>query len=233
MSFNTGNGSIALATRSLRYLTISHNNFNSTLSFLRSFPVLVSFDGSGNRFHGPVPPASDVLSIAAFICERCGLVGPIPSAWSTLPQLQNVDLAYNQITAPLPPFLKIIQLNLAHNRLSGGFNEVISPLWRYTGDPGRANSLIQHLDLSWNNISLEIDSNVWLCSGGAVSTTLFCGIRTLSFAGNPLVGPAPMMFLSSLMPLAMIDLSFTQLSGRIPTEWGLFSYLKVASRPCT
>lgn len=70
---------------------------------------------------GSLPPElQDCLQLQALQLASANLSGPIPFSGG-LPMLKLLDLAWNQLTGPLPAGLppSIMNLTVSHNKLSG------------------------------------------------------------------------------------------------------------------
>ncbi|KAJ0520005.1 putative leucine-rich repeat domain superfamily [Helianthus annuus] len=116
-----------------------------------------------------------------------------PHKFTTLSNLQYIDLSNNKLMGPIPTFpVKLTELYLSHNKLTGPIPIFIGKLTK--------------LDLSYNHLNGSIPE-----SFGRSRL-----LQVLNVAHNKLTGPIP-TFSGNLTKL---DLSYNHLNGSIPESFG-------------
>ena len=135
------------------------------------------------------------------------LLGPIPTNWDSLPNLELIWLQWNQLSGSIPISLKNLpnlwSLALDHNELSG---EIPPQLGNIPN--------LQVLGLDYNHLSGSIPSEL----GNLIK------LENLTLRSNQLTGSIPTELLQ-LTSLVGLDLSKNQFEGSIPNDIGNLSQL--------
>jgi len=183
LSNNHFSGGLSLSkwSANLRILDLSHNNLSGTIddaSLIQLF-VLTSLNLSSNQLSGPIP--SKLLafpSITDLVLSHNLLQGPIPAADSStasISPLRVLDLSDNHLSDTIPDTLglfgQLVVLSLSTNQLRGTIPEQLSNLSQLqvldlsknllSGPiPTKLSSLLNHLNLSINNLSGSVPPNL-------------------------------------------------------------------------
>ncbi|PON88384.1 Leucine-rich repeat domain containing protein [Trema orientale] len=139
--------------------------------------------------------------------RRCSLQGNFPNKIFLLPEIQAVDLSFNENLAGSLPFhfdSKLVLLNLSWGNFSGKLPDSI----------GKLNSL-RILDLSSCSFSGKIPSSL-----GNLSQLIH-----LDLSFNNFKGQLPFT-LGNLKMLSVIDFTRAQITGEIPSSLGNLTQLK-------
>ncbi|KAL9271040.1 LRR receptor-like serine/threonine-protein kinase RPK2-like protein [Drosera capensis] len=162
----------------------------------------------GNSFNGPLPESFAGMSSLRVLNLGFNMVGgEIPSSLSNCAALEDLVLASNRLNGTVPEFVgRIRSVDLSLNMLHGTIPSEI----------GRNCEKLEYLDLSFNDISLGIPSNLGNCGQ----------LRILSLHSNMLEDSIPSE-LGQLKKLEVVDLSRNSLSGFIPAQLGNCSELSV------
>ncbi|CAN1267793.1 Receptor-like protein 12 [Linum perenne] len=221
-----------LRLRSLTHLMLSNNDnlaWNvSGYSFIQ-FPHLIHLDLS-----------------------YCGLYGTLSSSVFLLPNLQFLDVSYNdQLTGSLPEFdvgnIPLQIIDLSDTNFSGKLPDSIKNLVSlqelhldFCKFYGRFPSSLffmpnlQYLDVSYNpqlTGSLP-EFDVFYLSEcdftGYVPSSIdnLTNLRYLVFSGNNFYGPLPSLLASS-KTIELVDFSYNNFNGTIPTSYGHFDNLEM------
>ncbi|CAL9235283.1 unnamed protein product [Arabidopsis halleri] len=234
----------------LRYLNLDYNNFSSSLpSEFGNLNKLEAFSLTSNGFFGQVPPTfSNLTRLTQLWLDKNKLTGNFRLV-QNLTKLSLLEFSYNHFSGAIPfsllsmPFLSYLDLNenhltgsievpnssssmlvtlyLGNNQFEGQILEPISKLIN-----------LEHLDLSFLNISYPIDLNLFsslkslsnldlsgnsISSGSLRSDTLI----PLTLEGLTLercgISEFPNI-LKTLQKLVYINLSHNIIKGKIP-EW--------------
>ncbi|GER46517.1 receptor-like protein [Striga asiatica] len=151
--------------------------------------------------------------------------------------LATLDLSYNSLSyAIIPPWIfqlnNLIYLDMSNNSFQG-------PI------PTMSNTTkLQYIDLSWNYLNSSIPQWLYTCKhlqyldfrfnelSGKIprEITNLCNIQTLNLLGNNLGGEISDSFGNMsdcfLRTLEFLDLSWNQLSGHLPPQFGKFKRLR-------
>lgn len=164
-----------------RILDLSHNNLSGTIdnaSLVQLF-VLTALNLSSNQLSGPIPSKLFASpSITDLVLSHNQLQGPIPAADSSaaaISPLQVLDLSDNHLSEAIPDSLglysQLRSLSLSTNLLGGTIPERLSSLSQLqvldlsknllTGlIPAKLSSLLNHLNVSNNNLSGSVPPNL-------------------------------------------------------------------------
>lgn len=133
------------------------------------------------------------------------LFGEIPQRMSYLAELESLDLSANNFSGKIPKGLanceRLSTLKLSHNNLSG---EIPSELGNFVYLQGV-------LDLSSNSLSVEIPSSFFKLKT----------LEILNLSHNHLSGAIPLS-LSQMVSLRLVDFSYNNLTGTVPSIQGFF-----------
>lgn len=171
----------------------------------------------GNQLQGPLPEALVALRSLQTLDLRHNLrlSGPLP-AWSAWPQLQSLNVSFNQFSGPLPPLSGLNQLQslvVSNNLLTG-------PLPPLTGLNALRNLRVNHNQLSgplprWSTPQLiTADLSFNRLSGPLPLWTSLPAVETLVVDWNRFSGPLPALPAHSA--LRTLSASGNQLSGALP-----------------
>ncbi|KAK9048155.1 hypothetical protein SSX86_031396 [Deinandra increscens subsp. villosa] len=156
----------------------------------------------------------------------CGISGPIPEWISTQKDLEILDLSSNQLDGEFPKWLAKIDIQsivLSDNKLTGKLTPQLFD-----------SKKLFILALSRNNFSGELPENLGSAKGIMIlmlSGNKFSGqipmsiskivlLMLLDLSRNRFSGDkVPMLFRDNFPFLAYIDLSYNELSGRIPVTF--------------
>ncbi|KAL9252848.1 LRR receptor-like serine/threonine-protein kinase RPK2-like protein [Drosera capensis] len=162
----------------------------------------------GNSFNGSFPESFAGMSSLRVLNLGFNMIGgEIPSSLSYCAALEELVLASNRLNGTVPEFVgRIRSVDLSLNMLHGTIPSEI----------GRNCEKLEYLDLSFNDLSLGIPSNLGNCGQ----------LRILSLHSNMLEDSIPSE-LGQLKKLEVVDLSRNSLSGFIPAQLGNCSELSV------
>ncbi|KAJ6887659.1 receptor like protein 6 [Populus alba x Populus x berolinensis] len=153
-------------------------------------------------------------SLSSLILHSCGLQGEFPSSMRKFKHLQQLDLADNNLTGPLPYDLEQLT-ELVSLALSGNENDYLS-LEPFSFDKLVRNlTQLRELDLSWVNMSLVAPNSLMNLSSSLSSLVLYsCGLQ----------GKFPSS-VRKFKHLQKLDLRFSNLTGSIPDDLGQLTEL--------
>ena len=101
--------------------------------------------------------------------SKSGLSGSIPTSWANLQDLDTLDLSNNRLTGIIPPGIgnlpQLKNLNLSSNKLVGGI----------PADIGNAAGIFDVIDMSYNNITGTIPSELEMFKDSLKNTHIFLG----------------------------------------------------------
>ncbi|XWS36913.1 hypothetical protein CRYUN_Cryun20dG0126000 [Craigia yunnanensis] len=161
-----------------------------------------------NSFHGSLPiELFNATRLKNLVVSGNSLSGPLPPEVGNLKNLQTLDLSQNSFNGSIPSSIvqcrKLTTLVFSQNNFTGSLPD------------GLGNSLIslQKLNLSYNSLGSSIPSDI-----GNLSNLY----GTLDLSHNFFIGNIPAS-LGSLSEKVYIDLSYNNLSGRIPQNGALLN----------
>jgi len=147
-------------------------------------------------------------SLSSLILYSCGLQGKFPSSMRKFKHLQQLDLADNNLTGPIPYDLEQLT-ELVSLALSGNENDYLSL------EPISFDKLVQNLTqlrelyLRWVNMSLVVPNSLMNLSSSLSSLKLFsCGLQ----------GKFPSS-MRKFKHLQLFDLRKNNLTGSIPDDF--------------
>lgn len=213
IGWNMFQGSIPMELASCGSLATFSAKFNFFTSIPNSFGKdnshLTILDVSWNHLQGPLPLELGVNSnLSNLALGNNGLWGDLsPLVFSSLPNLQKLNLSSNRFTGPIPDSLasckELYLLDLSFNALNGSI-------------PPTLPSTLQTIWLQGNNFS---DQNPSVYAS-------FQNLNDLNLAQNAFKGPIPSE-LGELDVLTTLNLSWNQFSGSIPSSLGSLHTLQV------
>ncbi|KAL6652540.1 hypothetical protein ACP70R_011465 [Stipagrostis hirtigluma subsp. patula] len=173
---------------------------------------------------GRLPPSLSRTNLTSVSFFRSRLTGTIPRSLQRLPFLSFFNAAHNDLVGPIPPRLvrgradRPMGLNLDGNRLSGRIPRAYGAETnvmqfsaannRLTGDAsflfGRRKTVSGTIDLSGNKLRFDL-------TGVEIPPQLLF----LNLSHNRIYGGVPASLRES--KVAVLDLSYNQLCGEIPT----------------
>ncbi|KAI8570894.1 hypothetical protein RHMOL_Rhmol01G0074400 [Rhododendron molle] len=211
----------------VEYLSLCYNNFSGPFPrWEANLTQLVWLDISSNPLiAGPIPNynISGFRNLQVFWLANCSLNGTLPSWLFTIPSLHDLDLSSNQLTGQIHEFRvrhdsQLADIDLSNNKLHGPIPQSISGLVYLSHLNLSLNNLsgvlelqkfsnLRILDLSKNNISVDIGSNANATRPNLYSLRLSsCNITEFP------------EFLKSAENLIELDLSNNKIHGEIP-KW--------------
>jgi Leucine-rich repeat (LRR) protein len=199
----------------LTELHLHNNKLNGTIPpSLATLFELRSFDVHGNSISGSIPKPFGCLNLTYFDMSDNELSGQIIIPIYII-SLQFLNLSYNHFVGPIPLYLfeqsRLIKVDLSYNFLSGSNSAIFaSGSIEYEA---RA-PLLQELHLQGNSLSEQDPSIYTLLRGLPV-------LNTLNLAQNDFKGLIPPRdWIMEYASLVMLNLSWNQFSGTIPTTLG-------------
>ncbi|XP_073259767.1 receptor-like protein 9DC3 [Populus alba] len=153
-------------------------------------------------------------SLSSLKLFSCGLQGEFPSSMRKFKHLQQLDLADNNLTGPIPYDLEQLT-ELVSLALSGNENDYLS-LEPFSFDKlVRNRTQLRELELSWVNMSLVAPNSLMNLSSSLSSLKLFsCGLQ----------GEFPSS-MRKFKHLQQLDLRKNNLTGSIPDDLGQLTEL--------
>ncbi|KAK8371540.1 hypothetical protein V6Z11_A01G249400 [Gossypium hirsutum] len=182
----------------LTRIELAECNFSGAISkTMKKLTQLVYLDFSFNRFSGPIPSFSSSRNLTYLSFGYNQLNGGIHSTdWSSLSELEIVDLGKNKLSGTIPPALFCVpslqRLFLSQNQFKGNLSDL----------HGKASSLLEGLDLSSNKFQGQFPMSVFELHG----------LKLLSLSSNNYSGSIPMSAFQNLRNLSYLDLSYNRLS---------------------
>ncbi|KAL7589200.1 hypothetical protein Lser_V15G40482 [Lactuca serriola] len=189
----------------LSFLDISDNLFNSSLPpDIGKVNSLMNLSLAGNSFSGSIPDwISEMSSLKSLDLSRNLFSGPIPPSITTLNNLVYLNLSMNGLTKKIPKgfqdMIALEVLDLHGNTLEGDFD--VEFLLFTTS---------VHVDLSGNLLTSSNQDGKFL---PGISDT----VKYLNLSRNRLTGSLVSGGLLKFGSLVMMDLSYNQLSGELPS----------------
>ncbi|KAM3196826.1 hypothetical protein ACQJBY_072492 [Aegilops geniculata] len=225
MSRNSLSGNLPsnIETQCLASLALSSNQITGRIpESLCKAEALDALELSSNFFEGQLPQCFGVKNIVFLMLSNNRFSGNFPSFLKNWRQLTSLDLSRNSFSGRLPSCigdmveLRILRLN--ENMFSGEIPATISNLSR-----------LHHLNLAGNGLSGAIPwhlSNVTAMTGKYVKDYSLDSesygsyssiVRKYDFSSVAVKG-RELDYGIGILDLVSIDLSFNQLTGRIPQE---------------
>ncbi|MCO5548308.1 hypothetical protein L7F22_001765 [Adiantum nelumboides] len=154
---------------------------------------------------GPDADGNNTRRVTALKLKGTGLWGDFPPQLCNLTALQDLSLARNGLSGPLPPCITTHLRRLRSLDLSFNFISTLPIPF--------ALPVLHALDLSFNFLSAKASPLSRIAGGGLPSLAI------LDLTGNFLSGPLPpSLFDTSLLPsLAILHLTLNQFNGSLPS----------------
>lgn len=178
----------------LKYLEINGNNFNDSTGIDLSANIALEWlYASNNQLKGTLPvlpPSIQILDL-----QNNKYTGNLPTAYSSLSNLQQLNLSYNQLSGNIPDFTgatSLQSLYLSDNSFTGS---IPASLW--------ASTTISNIDLRNNKLS-----------GNIVITTWGADRYSIDLSSNQLTGTIPLEFKN----VSYLYLSSNQFTGFSPNS---------------
>ncbi|CAE6062790.1 unnamed protein product [Arabidopsis arenosa] len=193
---------------------------NGSISILRNMTSLVEVSLQGNKFSGPIPDLSGLLSLRVFNVRENQLTGVVPQSLIRLNSLTTVNLTNNLLQGPTPLFGKSVGVDIFNNT-----NSFCTSIAGEACDP-RVDTLVSvaesfgypvKLASSWKGNNPCVNWVGITCSGGNITVV---NLRKQDLSGTISAS------LANLTSLETINLSDNELSGPIPTELTTLSKLR-------
>ncbi|KAJ8564921.1 hypothetical protein K7X08_001381 [Anisodus acutangulus] len=163
-----------------------------------------------NSLTGIIPPTiGNATKLMNFSLHGNRINGNIPKEIGNLSQLAELYLSRNQLTGSIPSTLFNISLLLV---ASMAFNSLSGPLLL---DEGNILSNLEHLGMSYNQISGRIPSNICQLKE----------LKVLSISYNKITGEIPKN-IGCLAKLEEFYIGYNPINGKIPTSLGNISTLQ-------
>ncbi|KAG7563259.1 Protein kinase-like domain superfamily [Arabidopsis suecica] len=185
---------------------------NGSISILTNMTSLVEVSLQGNKFSGPIPDLSGLLSLRVFNVRENQLTGVVPQSLIRLNSLTTVNLTNNLLQGPTPLFGKSVGVDIFNNT-----NSFCTSIAGEACDP-RVDTLVSvaesfgypvKLASSWKGNNPCVNWVGITCSGGNITVV---NLRKQDLSGTISAS------LANLTSLETINLSDNELSGPIPTE---------------
>ncbi len=203
--------------QALEYLNLSENSLTGEIPVeLSSISSLETLDLSSNELTGLIPPElGNLMNLTYLNLAQNKLTGPFPDELNCFHSLQILNLSYNHFVGPIPLFLfgdsPLIKMDLSYNFL-GGSNSTI-----FASSSNEFAPLLQELYLQGNSLSEQ----------DLPSYNLLPVLNTLNLAQNDLKSLFPQEIGYFNPSLVVLNLSWNQFSGTIPTTLGSLQALQV------
>ncbi|XP_039160576.1 putative leucine-rich repeat receptor-like serine/threonine-protein kinase At2g24130 [Eucalyptus grandis] len=215
---------------SLEYLDLSMNSLGGPIPSIpfQNMTSLEFLDLSWNSLGGPIPsiPFQNMTSLEFLDLSGNSLGGPIPSIpFQNMTSLRHLYLFSNSFISSVPRWFNnlrsLIDLNLANNFLQSIEGGLFSFL--------REQPFLESLCLDDNKLHEEIFS-----VEGSSSGPIGENFKQLRISNNFLQGTLP-DWLFHLKNLTVLDLSYNQLHGTIPSpyDWLCLRVLRLSSNQFT
>ena len=205
LSSNQLNGTLPYAfggLNNLAMLNLSRNFLTGDVSWqFQNNKLLTTLDLSQNFFSGHLPALQNLQQLRFLSLASNRFNGSIPSGLIQLPSLEEISLANNGLTGPLPPLVYLQGSSISSNLkiLDCGFNFL--------------NGSIPEGFISALNLSvLRLASNDFT---GPIPANLSLNLQELDLRMNHFSGNIPVS-VANLLFLQKLDVSMNLLSGSIP-----------------
>ncbi|PPS10249.1 hypothetical protein GOBAR_AA10396 [Gossypium barbadense] len=219
----TGKIPPSLGHINLTVLNLRNNSMFGELPSTLQNSSLTMLDLSENHFNGSVPAwIGDNSSLLRIISLRSNnFDGHIPHKICDLLNLQNLDLAHNNISGTIPKcFRKLYSMANRNNRENymyvseGLYLSALLVLKGRQDEYGATLGLVTSIDLSTNSLTGEIPKEI----GRLVE------LRSLNLSGNLLTGNIPDN-IGNMKLMESLDLSMNRLNGEIPLSFSNLNFL--------
>ncbi|KAL3845825.1 hypothetical protein ACJIZ3_003228 [Penstemon smallii] len=193
---------------SLEFLYLDNNQFSGGFSqgFLNSTrrSRIIILKINDNFITGEIPTdwLGDLSYVNSLVLSRNSFHGLVPASFCRLQYLHFLDLSWNHFHGMIPSCMNrssVKYMHLQGNKFSGSITHYLSGL--------SSPSQLITLDVRDNELSGKINPD-WISS--------LSSLRILLLKGNSLQGLIPSQ-ICHLKNLTILDLSFNNFTGRIPT----------------
>ncbi|KAF8731876.1 hypothetical protein HU200_015820 [Digitaria exilis] len=197
--------------RSLKILSLGHNQITGDVSSLGPYPRLVKAELGRNNLSGCLTKAwASSINLTSFYMHQNMITGSLPPEFSKLEKLEELVINGNKLTGKIPAELSnlvsLYTLDLSQNQFSGHIPQEF-------GQMGN----LQYLNISANNLSGLIPQEIGNC----------IKLISLAFSHNSLSGDLPMTIGNLRSLQIVLDVSNNRLTGRLPTELGDLALLEM------
>ena len=216
------------AQPSLRGIALADSNLSGTIPDLNANGLAARLERLwifGNRFGGALPKLNveSRLKSIRFHRDLVGFIGPIPTEYGALSQLESVWLFDNKLTGPIPSSFsnlrRIQQFRVQRNQLTGSIPNI---RWvNATKVELQTNSLEGELPTGLVDMpmltNLLIEENKL---SGTINPDIFNNktvLRAVWLQDNNFTGPIPST-LANLESLMSLGLNFNNFEGDVPFE---------------
>ncbi|PRQ60810.1 putative non-specific serine/threonine protein kinase [Rosa chinensis] len=209
----------------LSTISIQDCNFNGPVpKSMTNLTQLVYLRMANNKLEGSVPSFSMAKNAINIDISYNGLTGTIDSThWRNLTKLSRLSLSSNKLDGDVPASLfslpLLCDLDLSSNQFSGPVPEILNVSSYLLNGPDL------ELDLSSNNLEGPLPMSIFSLRG----------LKTLNLSSNNLSGSFPLDDLHQLRNqsnLQTLDLSDTQINGKVPNWIWSFSNLRYLDLSC-
>ncbi|KAK7279871.1 hypothetical protein RJT34_24930 [Clitoria ternatea] len=211
----------------LRFLFLESNELSGEVPFsLKNCQNLCVLDVGHNNLSGVIPSWLG-QSVKGIKLRSNQFSGSIPTEICQLHSLMVMDFASNSLSGPVPncfrnitamPFdyasTRIIGFSFNVNGLQGRMDVSITMVIK--GNELEYFSLMNVIDLSSNNLSASVPSDIYKLTG----------LQSLNLSHNHLTGSISEE-IGNLKPLESLDLSSNHFSGEIPLSMSTLHYVAV------
>ncbi|KAL1198275.1 Receptor-like kinase TMK2 [Cardamine amara subsp. amara] len=201
---------------------MGNEKLNGSITVLQNMTALTEVSLQGNRFSGPIPDFSGLVSLKTFNVRENQLTGNVPGSFTELQSLAVVNLTNNLLQGAIPIFkAKNVLVDVKQGTNSFCLDSPGTPC-----DP-RVNTLLSIVEAFGYPVRF---AQSWKgndpCSNGWVGITCAGGnIIVINFKNMGLTGTISPRF-ADLASLQVINLSENSLNGTIPQELTKLSNLK-------
>ncbi|XP_052142843.1 probable LRR receptor-like serine/threonine-protein kinase At3g47570 [Oryza glaberrima] len=223
---------------SLKYLGMANNSLISRLppDIGNRLPNLETLILSTTQLNGPIPASlANMSKLEMIYLTATGLTGVVPS-FGSLPNLQDLDLAYNQLEAGDWSFLSSLanctqlkKLALDGNILRGSLPSSVGNLpsqlnWLFLKQNKLSGTIPSEIGNLKSLTVMYMDNNMF---SGSIPPTIgnLSNLLVLSFAQNNLSGHIPDS-IGSLSQLTEFYIDGNNLNGSIPANIGQWRQLE-------
>ncbi|KAK3151636.1 hypothetical protein QOZ80_3AG0248470 [Eleusine coracana subsp. coracana] len=201
--------------KSLAYISLTHNNFTNitnALHILKSSRNIKALLIGVNFRHEVMPQDENMYgfeNLQVLGIHNCTLSGKLPIWLSKLTQLKMLLLSNNRLTGPIPSWINTLHslfyVDISNNTLTG---EIPTALMNMP--------MLQKEKAYWDMKYFEVP---FYLSSAYQNRSLNTLPQVLNLSNNYLNGIIPLN-IGQLGALALLDLSFNNLSGEIPHSTG-------------
>ena len=229
----------------LEYLDISDNRLTGTIPSFSGLTKLNVFRAEWNFLSGPLITTFSP-SITQINLHNNALIGSIPTSFGiNMPNLEYLDISFNQLTGTIPSFLDLTKLKVfwaEWNALSGlpaTFTPAITQIYLHNNALigsipttfGTNMTNLEIIEIHNNQLTGTIPSFLGLLklrtfrahtnSLTGLPATFSPAINNINLSKNALIGSIPTTFGANMPNLQVLDISDNNLNGTVPSSLGL------------